>query len=314
MLSAALLGYAMLITASSRLLRRPWAYRTPRLTIALWQSTLFTLLAAAALAFLALTVPAAVHDGLAGWLHVCERALHAGYATPTSDQRAFAFGTGFTAVLLIRIGGCLTAELRRAARNRRRHLDALSLLGRQDIHVGVTVVEHAHPAAYCVPGRRHRIVVTTATLATLDPDQLEQVLAHERAHLSGRHDLVLVSAGALARAVPLPVIRTALAEMSILVEMLADDAARTPQQRASLASALFSVATDAAAAPSAGLAAADVAVLTRMTRLSGPDRPLPPALTTAVAVVAIVAAAAPAAIALAPALFASLLPYCPLTA
>jgi hypothetical protein len=52
------------------------------------------------------------------------------------------------------------------------------------------------PRRYCVPSLRHRVVLTTGAVAALEPRQLRAVIAHERAHLWGRHDLVI--AGALA--------------------------------------------------------------------------------------------------------------------
>jgi Zn-dependent protease with chaperone function len=48
---------------------------------------------------------------------------------------------------------------------------------------------------YCVPGRLPTIVVTTGALAVLEPEQLAAVLAHERAHLAGRHHLLLAVTG-----------------------------------------------------------------------------------------------------------------------
>ena len=63
------------------------------------------------------------------------------------------------------------------------------------------LIDDEHPAVYCLPGRR-RIVMTTGALRCLDARQLEAVLAHERAHLSGRHHLVLTFANALKDAFP----------------------------------------------------------------------------------------------------------------
>ncbi|MCO5998031.1 M56 family metallopeptidase [Actinoallomurus rhizosphaericola] len=45
------------------------------------------------------------------------------------------------------------------------------------------------PDAYAVPGRPGTIVVTTGMLRALDAREREVLLAHERAHLSGRHHL-----------------------------------------------------------------------------------------------------------------------------
>jgi Zn-dependent protease with chaperone function len=312
-IAAALFGYAALVALATRLLRRPWSQRAPRLAIALWQLGLATILAAAVLGLLALTVPLAARDGLAGLLNACVMALRAAYRSPLSEHLVFLLGLGLAAVLLVRIAGCLAGEWWRASRERRQHLDALALLGHRDSRLGVTVLEHADPAAYCVPGRHQRIVLTTATLAALDGGQLAQVLRHERAHLDGRHDLILAVARALARAVPLPVFRVAVRELGTLVEMLADDAARTPQQRLTLASALVSLATREPISPTVALAAAVVGVLTRVRRLTGPNRPFPQALTAAALLLGMAVATAPLVIALAPIVTAAALPYCPVT-
>jgi len=312
-IAAVLFGYAVTVAASTRLLRRGWVSRAPRLAIAGWQLATVTIVLATVLGLLALTVPVAAANGLAGLLHACVMALRAGYRAPTSELVVFLLGLGLTAALLLRTAACLMGELWRTARERRRHVEALTLLGRPEPRLGVTILDHPSPAAYCVPGRWQRIVLTTATLAALDADQLAGVLAHERAHLAGRHDLVLAWARALARAFPVPVFRTAVLELTTLVEMLADDAAHGPEQRLTLAAALVSLATGEYSAPAAALAAASSGVLPRVRRLMHPARPLPGVLTAAITAAGLLIAAAPIVIAVAPAAAAATLPYCPLS-
>ena len=55
----------------------------------------------------------------------------------------------------------------------------------------LTVLDDAGPDAYALPGRPGAIVVTTGMLRALDPAEREVLLAHERAHLAGRHHLFL---------------------------------------------------------------------------------------------------------------------------
>src|SRR5439155_955967 len=75
---------------------------------------------------------------------------------------------------------------------RRRHRVLLSLLAHGDPKVpGALVVDSPAAAAYCVPGLRSRIVISAGALALLDAAELAAVLAHERAHVRARHDLVL---------------------------------------------------------------------------------------------------------------------------
>lgn len=307
-----LFGYAAAVSAAPRLLRRGWVSRSPGLAIALWQLVLATVVLATLLGLLALAVPAAAKDGLAAVLHACVAALGAGYRSPAGDRLVFLLGIGLATGVIVRIGACLAAELWRAARYRRRHVHKLALLGRPDTRLGVTVLDHPRPAAYCVPGRRRHIVLTTATLAALNDDQLAAVLAHERAHLDGRHDLVIASARALARAFPLPVFTNAAVELTMLVEMVADDAVRTPEQRRTLATALLSVASGGSPEPVAVLAAATTDVLARVRRLTQRRQPLPAVVTAAVAVAGVLAALLPVVIAVAPAAVAATVPYCPI--
>ncbi|MGB3829948.1 MAG: M56 family metallopeptidase [Ornithinimicrobium sp.] len=109
---------------------------------------------------------------------------------------------------------------------RQRHRDLVDLFGRADPNTSVTVLENASPTAYCVPGGRRQIVLTAGAVAALDHDELGAVLAHERAHLNARHDLILEFFTVLHHAVPAPIrCEAALNEVHLLVEALADRAA-----------------------------------------------------------------------------------------
>lgn len=88
------------------------------------------------------------------------------------------------------------------------------------------VVPDGRSAVYCLPGRGGIIVCTSRALVALASAQLQAVLAHERAHVRGRHDQVLVAAGGLRAAFPfVPALRVAGEQLVTLVEMRADDAA-----------------------------------------------------------------------------------------
>jgi len=62
---------------------------------------------------------------------------------------------------------------------RARHRELVTLLGRLDPQTNVTVLEHASPTAYCVPGRGQQIVMTAGAVAALDADEMHAVLTHE---------------------------------------------------------------------------------------------------------------------------------------
>lgn len=108
---------------------------------------------------------------------------------------------------------------------RRRHRELVDVLAAHDDR-HVRVIEHPTPTAYCLPGRSRRVVLTQGTIDTLPERELEAVLAHERAHLAARHDLILEFFTVVHDAVP-PFVRSedALREVHLLIEVLADRAA-----------------------------------------------------------------------------------------
>ena len=110
---------------------------------------------------------------------------------------------------------------------RRRQRELLALLAHGDPKVpGALVIDYPAAAAYCLPGIRSQIVVSVGTLDLLAPAELTAVLAHERAHLRARHDLVLIPFTSLRRALPRSrVIAQAYRTVALLVEMMADDRA-----------------------------------------------------------------------------------------
>jgi Zn-dependent protease with chaperone function len=106
----------------------------------------------------------------------------------------------------------------------------------------VVVLDAPVRAAYCVAGRPDAIVVTSATLAALEPEQTQAVLAHERAHLDGRHHHLIALTRALAAALPAVRLFTQGAlEVARLVEMCADDTAVRAHGRRALLGALLAL-------------------------------------------------------------------------
>lgn len=53
----------------------------------------------------------------------------------------------------------------------------------------VAIVDAPEAEAFALPGRPGRVVVTTGMLDVLSPAQRDALIAHERAHLAGRHHL-----------------------------------------------------------------------------------------------------------------------------
>ncbi len=105
------------------------------------------------------------------------------------------------------------------------------------------------PYAFALPGRTGRIVVTTGMLRALTPGERAALLAHERAHLTGRHHLFL-AAGAVA-AVLHPALRWLREPLAYALERWADEsAARVTGDRRLVARAVGRAALAAHAAAS----------------------------------------------------------------
>jgi Zn-dependent protease with chaperone function len=175
---------------------------------------------------------------------------------------------GLTA-MVVRLG----RGLRRARRHTHAHADLARLLGRMDEALGAVVVDVPDRLAYAVAGRPHTIVLSRATVDALDDAQLRAVLAHERAHLAGRHHVLLAAARALATSMPRIRLFTAgHLELSRLVEMCADDAAARSHGSRILVGALLALG-GGPAVPGGALAAAGTAVADRAERLMFPPTP-----------------------------------------
>ena len=204
-------------------------------------------------------------------------------------------------VLLASLCWVLLAASIAALQARRRQRALLTLLAHGDPKVpGALVVDYPSAAAYCLPGlrSRSRIVVSVGALELLGRGELAAVLAHERAHLRERHDLVLLPFTALRRAFPKSATCTgAQRSVALLIEMLADDRALRGGPARELVSALVRFGTAGTCpAPAGALAVAEGSegeVAARVTRLLQPARPLPTVAVMAVCLAAALLVAAP---------------------
>jgi bla regulator protein blaR1 len=290
-----LLYAAATAVAGSRWLpRASWPLRAPRAAIATWQAATLSVIASVVAAGVILAVPCLRISTDPAVLRACLAVMRAQYMTLPGALAAGA-GTVIIVGVLGRITWCTGMAMVRAHRRRARHDDVLAMIARPG-PAGVRVIDDEQPAVYCLPGRR-RIVLTTGALRCLDGRQLDAVLAHERAHLSGRHHLLLTFASALKEAFPAArFFGIAAQQVGDLVEVAADDAAIRREHRLTLAGALLAVA--AAGVPAGALGAGGTAAAQRIRRLiEPPGRPGPArrALTTVtLATVSVLALAAPA--------------------
>ncbi len=308
----ALLAYCVVLaTVGVRTLTSGARYieREPRLGILAWQALSFSMLASTVLAGVALTVPTVrISTDVADLLTACAMALRAQYAAP-GGAASGATGAVLAVAVLGRCAFCLARTFRAALVTRARQRETLAIVGRPDVDLGVTVVEHDQPAAYCLPGRGRRIVLTSGALATLGSIQLASVLAHERAHLRGRHDLVLAAAEALDHAFPrVKAFAVARGEIGRLIEMAADDAACARTDRLVVADALLTLA--AQPVPAAALGAGGTTSPSRIRRLIGGVTPLSRPRAAAGSAAALLVAILPVILLSAPAVTALGLNYC----
>jgi Zn-dependent protease with chaperone function len=221
------------LRGAGELLRARWPRRAPATAILLWQALGLAGGLAAVGALLAIGVGGngVAQSGVVGGLAALVRRHAAGQLTETRESAL---------LTLIRLGSLLAGialfavlcwvlvmAFVTAVQARRRQRELLALLAHGDPKApGALVVDYPAAAAYCLPGIRSQIVVSVGTLDLLAPAELAAVLAHERAHLRARHDLVLIPFTSLRRAFPRSrVICQAYGTVALLVEMMADDQA-----------------------------------------------------------------------------------------
>ena len=205
----------------------------------------------------------------------------------------------FAAVVVLRLVWALGRVIASTGSRRRRHRDLVDLLATEVGDgaglgtPGLRVLAEERPLAYCVPGLRDaRVVVSAGTLAMLSAGELAAVLAHERAHLRARHDLVLATFDAVHQAFPHAIRSELPAEQCrLLVEMLADDAAVRACGRAPLGRAL--VALSGSVVPAGGLGAGPVSTRVRLERLAAPEHGRTSRLAAAVYLLAVSLVLAP---------------------
>jgi len=308
---AALLAVVAIGSAlgASALPQASWPRRSPAAAILLWQALGLAAGLAAVGTLIGLAMPAS-RIGLVSSVLRAGALLRAGGLFRLTGEVSFGAAGGVPMVVVAIRLACLTAGLFllaslcwvlvaasvAALQARRRQRALLTLLAHGDPKVpGALVVDYPTAAAYCLPGLRSQIVVSVGTLRLLGRGELAAVLAHERAHLRERHDLVLLPFTALRRAFPRSSTCTdAHRAVALLVEMLADDRALRGRPARELVSALVRFGTAGSCpAPAGALAAAEGEVAARVTRLLQPVRPLPAAAVLAVCLAAALLVAAP---------------------
>jgi hypothetical protein len=161
----------------------------------------------------------------------------------------------------------------RLRRVRADHRQLVDIVARHEERM--RILQHPTPTAYCIPGRQSRVVLSQGVLDALPEDQLEAVIAHEDAHLRGRHDLLLEFFAVVTEAVPSPLRSPeALGEVRLLVEALADRAAVRRSGEVATARALLTLA--GSRAPEAALGVGTTAPVRLRLLADGPPNPAMP--------------------------------------
>jgi Zn-dependent protease with chaperone function len=276
-----LVGYTAAVgfVAPRMMLRSRWPYQAPVLATAVWHALAVSFSIALALDAYSLAMPI---KPLVSLLETWE--VGTGVGRPASDAMGH-LGASVSAVIGATLVASFAFHLGRARRARTRHQEAVDLVGRHSAHLGAIVLSYDAPAAYCLPGRRPRIVISDATVRRLTPEQLGAVLQHEQGHIRGRHHLPLVAMQAfrsIFRCVPLA--RHAQEQTALLLEMIADDRALLSHSHEVLATAMYEMA--AARTPKGALAASGHSAVIRIQRILDPRDAPHPILRGSVAVMA----------------------------
>ncbi|MFC9387316.1 M56 family metallopeptidase [Streptomyces venezuelae] len=246
--------------------RARWAQQAPRLALAVWAACGALFAAATALVPAQLVLPIESSHRLADMMYAL-RPPTVGQLLHLDGRERFAFALSLAVLSLP--AAAFVRRLARARRVRVRHAGVLRLVGRYDPALRATVLDDDRPAVYCLPGRSRRVVVSSGAVDTLTPAQLAAALAHERAHISGRHHLLVAATEAFAAVFArLPLARHGGAAVPLLLEMAADDRALRRCTRDALATALYALASGRA--PRSAFAAGGPSAALRMRRILTP--------------------------------------------
>jgi hypothetical protein len=211
-----LLGLTLSLLVPGPLAAARWPDRAPAAAVVLWQAVTL----------------GAVLSALGVVLAAPEELVRAAGSGRPVTLAALIFALAVAGIIVVRLLVSLAGVSYRARARRARHRTLVDLLDRAEQRREVPsdmvrVLDGPVPFAYCVPGRSPRVVLSGGTLAVLDRAQVDAVLAHESAHLRHHHDVVTESFTAFYRAVPRPLrSRVPLDAVHVLLEMVADDAAR----------------------------------------------------------------------------------------
>lgn len=266
-----ILGALLVTWAAPRLLEyRLHGGADPQTLLVTWitlvASTLLSLATAASLVLLPGHGPARQVVAL---MHHCWAAVSHG-SVPQIDEVAGLLSVVLVAVAVMRCSGGVLRHAQQRRKLHRQHLGLLRILTGGGAAPGSTLwLDVPHPMAYSVAGRPALVVATEELRRQLPTEVVAAVLEHERAHLRGRHHLMVAIAEALAAALPwLPLMRRSPYLVRALVEVSADSAAARSHGAGAVRTALLSM--SAHLTPAHGLGMAHDCIALRLNLLSSP--------------------------------------------
>lgn len=270
MLAGALIAGWLIPGALQRVdLRR----RDPLLLIVAWLvSTAGVLLAAASGVLLLLLPGHGLGAPLLAALHQCWSAIQHG-SPPRVEEVTGLVGVALLVAFAARLVVVSVRGFRKRYRKRQENLSVLRLVARPVTGPSdILWLAHDQPLAFSMAGRPGVVVATEGLTRHLDPGAVAAVLAHEKAHLAGRHHLLVAIADAVRTTFPfVPLFREAPRAIRDLVELAADVVAARDCGPAAVRTALVKVTRHGA--PSTSLAMAQDAVELRLARLRHGARP-----------------------------------------
>lgn len=269
--SASLLIWAIVTTpvAAAVIRRQHSLQRFPRVGIAVWMSALFSTLLSIVLAATTLALHTfSARDAIADAIRACATNVHEQYAQLPSSAIVgiLALVAAFLWVLFHALRQSLLVRS-----VRRRHRQLIDLVGVDIVSQRITVLDHPSSNVYCLPGKGGRVVATSSAVDRLTAEQLAAVVAHERAHLKGRHHALVGTVKCLATALPFSLFRQARDSVTFLIERVADEQACRVSARRTLASAMLVLGS--ARTPEGAMGAAGPSVARRASLLSDSGHP-----------------------------------------
>ncbi len=256
------------LAAPSLLEHRNVVSGPPTVLLTTWAASMASVVVLLASAVLVTVWPRhAPAEGLAEVLLSClARLTHA--ITPWIDDTIAVTGAAVLTVLTARSARTVRDQVLHRSRATEQHADTVRIVGRRDALVDIVWLAHPVPLAYSIGGRGGFVVATEGLTTHLSEREVSAVMAHERAHLTGKHHRILVVTSALARAFALvPLFARAPAAVATLLELAADRAAVTATDAATVRSALVRVAAFTPRTPAGSLGLAGTALGERLAHL-----------------------------------------------